>query len=89
MRGDLCLLDALHAKRALLHHPAHANGDVRILLQLHYVRCALGCKRREIFFVDAELAGDFLFADRPLVVIEENMNSDDHVNILALKIRVC
>ena len=32
--GNFALLDALHAQRALLHHTAHADCDIRILDQL-------------------------------------------------------
>src|SRR5207302_8155735 len=70
MRRELRLLNALDAEGALLHHPAHPHRDVRIFLQLHDVGRAFGRERREIFFVDAELPGDFLFTDRSLVVIE-------------------
>src|SRR5207302_9680993 len=44
---------------------------VRILRELDRIRRAFFSKRREVFFIDVEGAGDFLFADRPLVVIEK------------------
>src|SRR5207253_1982339 len=69
--GDFRFLDPLHAKGAFLHHPAHAHGDVRILRELDRIRRAFFSKRREVFLIDVEGAGDFLFADRPLVVIEK------------------
>src|SRR5258708_5839181 len=50
---------------------AHAHGHVRILRELDRIRRAFFSKRREVFLIDVEGAGDFLFADRPLVVIEK------------------
>src|SRR6202011_247310 len=71
VRGDFRFLNPLNAVSAFLHHAAHAHGHVRILLHLRNVRCAFAGERREVFFVNAELAGDLLFPDRPLVIIEE------------------
>src|SRR4029077_12701105 len=70
VRRNFCFLDTLDAECAFFHHAAHAHGNVRIFLHLDNVRRTLAGKRREIFLVDAKCAGDFLLADRPLVVIE-------------------
>ena len=69
--GDFRFLDPLHTKGAFLHHPAHAHGHVRIFRQLDRIGRAFFGERREVFLIDVERARDFLFADRPLVVIEE------------------
>src|SRR4029077_2287531 len=74
--GDFRFLDPLHTKGSFLHHPAHAHGHVRILRELDRIRRAFFSKRREVFLIDIEGAGDFLFADRPLVVIEKIETTD-------------
>src|SRR5438046_10100123 len=68
--GYFCFLDPLHTKGAFLHHPAHAHGHVRILRELDRIRRAFFSERREVFLIDVEGPGNFLLADRSLVVIE-------------------
>ena len=70
MSGDFCFLDPLHTKCALLHHAAHAHGHVRILGELDRIGRTFFSKRREVFLIEIEGTGDFLFPDRPLIVIE-------------------
>ena len=71
MRRNFRFFDPLHTKRAFLHHPAHPNGDVRIFLHLGDVRRAFFGERRDVLPVNPEFSGNFLFPDRPLVVIEK------------------
>ena len=59
LRGDLRLLDALHAEGAFLHHAAHPHGDVRILLHLDRVGRAFLGQRPEVFLVNGEFARIF------------------------------
>src|SRR5437763_15072045 len=61
----------MYSYGAFLHNPAHSNGNIQILRELNRIRRAFFSKRREVFLIDVEGAGDFLFADRPLVVIEK------------------
>src|SRR5213080_1911503 len=70
MGGDFCFLYALHTKGAFLHHAAHPHGHIWIFLQLHNIGRTFRRERREIFFVDAQRAGDLLLADWSLGVIE-------------------
>src|SRR5262249_60333547 len=76
MRRDFRFLDSLHTKRAFLHHPAHSHRHIRILLHLADVGRAFFGEWRDVFAINSELAGDFLFADRSLVVIEEIETAD-------------
>ena len=71
MGRDFGFLNPLHAKRAFLHHAAHSHGYVGIFLHFGDVRRAFFGERRDVFPVNPEFSGNFLFPDRPLVVIEE------------------
>src|SRR5204863_7702293 len=70
-RRNFRFLNSLYAKRAFLHYPAHPNGHVRIFLHLSDIRRAFFGEGRHVLAINPEFSRDFLFADRPLVVIEE------------------
>src|SRR5215471_72982 len=71
MRGDLRLFNPLDAEGAFLHHAAHPHRDVRIFLHLGDVGRAFFGEGRDVLTINPEFAGNFLYADRALIVIEE------------------